>query len=132
MHGPPPHSEPPNIGGGTPDPATPPPRHRKPEPHTTELSPQQLPKWLALRGPEPGFFASHWSLALAVISGLALTLNTMLSQRLVSANLYNEVTTWVAWLSTASLFLQSRQNTVNKVAKWRAEERSKAKKNPTP
>jgi hypothetical protein len=128
MHGPRPGSEP-HIGGGAPNPATPPPRHREPEPPaaTTELSPQHLPEWVALRGPEPGWLARNWTLALALISGAALTLNTMLSQRLVSADLYNEVTTAVAWLSTAALFLQSRQNTVNKVAKWRAEERAKAK-----
>jgi hypothetical protein len=92
-----------------------------------ELEPPPLPKWFALRGPEPGWLASHWSLGLAIISGIALILNGLLSQKMVSANLYNEVTTGVAWLSTAALFLQSRQQKVVKVAKWRAKVRAEEK-----
>jgi hypothetical protein len=94
--------------------------------------PPPLPKWFALKGPEPGWLARNWSLMLAIVSGLALTLNTVLSQKLVSANLYNEVTTVVAWLSTAALFLQNRQSHVERVAKWRAQVRAeeKAKEDP--
>jgi hypothetical protein len=83
----------------------------------------RLPKWFALRGPEPGWLASNWSLILACVSGLALVLNMILTQKLLPANWYNEITTIVAWLSTAALFLQSRQGHVNAIAEWRARTR---------
>jgi hypothetical protein len=62
---------------------------------------------------------------LAIVGGAALTLNVALTQKLLPGNLYNEVTTTVAWLSTAALFLQNRQAKVERVAKWRAEVRAK-------
>ena len=113
MHGPPPPEQPPSGGGAGKPP---------------------LPKWFALRGPEPGWLARNWSLALAIISGLALALNNILSARLVSPELYNHVTTWVAWLSTAALYLQNRQTKITKVATWRAQVRAQeaAKTDPKP
>jgi hypothetical protein len=125
MHGPPPDQP---VGGGRhrePEPAAPEPITPTPAPVQPTAKPAPLPEWFATKGPEPGWLARNWSLALAAVSGVTLTLNTILSQMLVSADLYNTVTTIVAWLSTAALFLQSRQSKVNEVAKWRAQVRAK-------
>jgi hypothetical protein len=98
---------------------------------TPEADDLPLPEWFARRGPKPGWLASHWSLILALIGGIALVLNTLLAQKLVSAHLYNEVTTAVAWLSTSGLFLQSRQKDIVKVARWRAKVRKQTKEEKT-
>ena len=123
---PPPKQPPPKPPPPKPPPPKPPPP--KPPPPKPPLKPPgtgtALPKWFALRGPEPGWVARNWSFILAVVSAVVLLLNMMLSQQLVGAHLYNEVTTIVAWLSPAALFLQSRQSKVEAVAAWRAQIRA--------
>jgi hypothetical protein len=92
-----------------------------------DKEPPPLPKWFALRGPAPFWFVQNLPLIMSLISGTALILNGLLTSKLLPGNLYNEVTTGVAWLSTAGLFVQSRQAKWNKIAEWREKVRNEEK-----
>jgi hypothetical protein len=93
------------------------------------IPPHHLPKWFALRGPEPYSLVSNLSLTLSVLSIVALMLNMILTQKLLPANWYNEITTIIAWISSIALLIQSRSSRISAIAEWRAEVRAKEGKN---
>lgn len=109
---------------------------RKPEPtpedKPIEIPKYGLPKWFALKGPEPGWLVSHWGLIFGVVGAVIVFLNTVVAKNIESVNTVEWVNAAVAWLSSIALWLQGRQKHVTAVANWRAQVRAeeKAKDNP--
>lgn len=89
--------------------------------------PPPLPRWFALKGPAPYTLVQNVPLIMSLFSGTILILNGILTQKLLPGNLYDEVTTVIAWFSTAGLFLQSRMTKWNKIAAWREKIRNEEK-----
>jgi hypothetical protein len=94
------------------------------------VKPPPLPEWFATRGPEPGWLASHWSSWLAFLGAATLLLNDFVTVGVFANDnpLHGYINQGVAWLTTAALYLHSRQAKVERVAAWRAQVR--AERNP--
>lgn len=81
---------------------------------------RQLPRWLAVKGPPPGWLAEHWSRILAALSAVAVLLNTLVTFPGIDGNAEKWINAAVAWVAAAALWLQSRQQQVGEIARWRA------------
>lgn len=85
-----------------------------------------LPRWFATHGPRPYWLAEYWSMILSIFSGVVVFINTVVAGQLESLQTKEWVNATVAWVAAAALFLQGRQKSVTRIAKWRADERAKA------
>jgi hypothetical protein len=110
--------------------AKPPPQRPPTELDPVVGKPPPLPEWFATRGPKPGWLATHWASMLAFVGAATLLLNTYVTAGVFANDnpLHGHINEAVAWLTTAALYLQSRQSKVERVAAWRAQVR--AEKNP--
>lgn len=93
-----------------------------------------LPRWFALKGPRPGWLAEHWSLILAGLTALIVFVNTVIFAGLPTLQTEAWVNAAMAWLAAGALYLEGRQKTVTKIAKWRQQVRDEeaAKREPPP
>lgn len=90
----------------------------------------RLPRWFALRGPQPYFLAEHWSMILSIITAVTVFVNTLILGGLPTAQISEWINAAMAWVAAIGLYLKDRQPQINQVAAWRekirAEEAEKA------
>jgi hypothetical protein len=95
-----------------------------PDPSENTGKPPMLPRWVATRGPRPYFIAEHWSLILAVLTALAVFLNTIVVVPGISVTSEKWINAGLAWVAALGLYLKGRQDHINAIAAWRAEVRA--------
>jgi hypothetical protein len=83
-----------------------------------------LPDWVALRGPKPYWLVEHWSLIVALLTGITVFVNTVIFPNLPSAAVSEWINAAMAWISAIALYLKGREASIAKVAAWREQMRA--------